>query len=380
MNAPRTKIFVDAHVFDGPGQGTATFIRGLYSALAQREDLDVYMGASDTGNLHRQLGPGLPISLIRYKSRSRYLRLGYEIPNIIRSYGIDYAHFQYIAPPVKNCRFIVTTHDVIFNDYPSEFGWTYRTMKSLLYGHAARRADLITTVSPFSKDSIEKHLRVKGEKIHVIPNGVEEYFFEDEEAGESTLVTENFGLKKYILYVSRIEPRKNHDLLLKAWLELELYKEGYQLVFVGSKTLPAPRLEQLMKKLPAEVRAYVVTISEADASQLLALYRNASLFVYPSKAEGFGIPPLEAAAMKVPVICSNASAMKAFTFFGDNHIDPQDKELLKQRMIKALKGEEDKLSREELSRTVQREYGWEKPAQLFYELIMEDRKNINREK
>src|SRR5690606_26095535 len=91
---------------------------------------------------------------------------------------IDYAHFQYIAPPYKNCRQIVTTHDVIFNDYPSEFSFSYRLIKNLLFGVSARRADIISTVSTFSKRSIQKYLNVK-QQIIVTPNGVNDSFYND---------------------------------------------------------------------------------------------------------------------------------------------------------------------------------------------------------
>src|SRR6266496_2117905 len=125
MKSSSIKLFVDAHVFDNGYQGTRTFIKGIYSILAQNNNVRLFLGAYDIDNLERNFSRG-DISFIKYRSASSLFRLGYDIPSIIRRYKINYAHFQYICPVIKNCRFIVTTHDVIFNEYPDEFSKDYR--------------------------------------------------------------------------------------------------------------------------------------------------------------------------------------------------------------------------------------------------------------
>lgn len=367
------KLFVDAHVFDGGFQGTRTFIKGIYSTLAQNENLKLFLGAHDTENLRKNFSAG-NISYIKYRSASRLFRLGYEIPAIIRNHKIDYAHFQYICPIVKNCRFIVTTHDVIFNEFPSEFSRSYRAKKNLLYRISARRADILTTVSEFSKRSINKYLDIENDRIEIVPNGVHQIFFQpyDKVLARET-VMKKYGIDKFLLYVSRFEPRKNHLSLLRIYLDLKLYEQGYHLVFLGSSTMGIPAFTNLLDDLPGEIKNFVFIRDDIDDSDLLSFYRAARVFVYLSKAEGFGIPPLEAAALKIPVICSNSSAMSEFVFFGDNHIDPSDHEQIKQRLLLILNQPPSDESLQNISGMVRKKYTWDASAEKLYRLIETDK-------
>ena len=137
--------------------------------------------------------------------------------------------------------------------------------------------------------------------------------------------------------VSRIEPRKNQQLLLQAWVELKLYDQGIKLVFVGAKDMGNKAFSGYYGSLPRTVKDNVVMVA-ASYPELMALYKTADLFVFPSLAEGFGIPPLEAAAMGCPVLCSNQTAMADFDFFGECLFHPCNIEELKAKMVAVLNG------------------------------------------
>lgn len=365
------RVFVDAHVFDNEFQGTRTFLREIYALIAQKENIRLYLAAYDTDNLQRAF-PGLPdIVFLKYRSRSSWYRLLFDIPYLIRKHRIDYAHFQYISPPLKNCRQIVTVHDVIFKDYPEEFSWIYRNGKKALFGFSARRADIITTVSAYSKESIVRYLRTGNRPVYVIPNGVHPRFFQPYDKQKATeYIRKTYGIGKYILYVSRFEPRKNHAFLLKAWLELELFRQGYHLVLLGHKSISVPQFDQLLDSLPPDIRSFIFISSVVKDEDLLEFYRAAAVFAYPSRGEGFGIPPLEAAALKIPVICSSSSAMQDFTFFGDNHIDPYDQKALQQRLAALLAHPPGEEPLQEIAGIVRRRYTWQRSADELYNLII----------
>jgi glycosyltransferase involved in cell wall biosynthesis len=370
MGDKHIRIFVDAHVFDGGYQGTRTFIKELYTELAQKEDVCLYLAARDIHNLERHFPPSHNLRLIAYRSRSSITRLLFEIPALIRRHRIHYAHFQYIAPLVKNCRFIITTHDVLFNEFPEEFPLPYRVIKKWLYRLSAGRADLLTTVSEYSKGSIQKFLGIEAETIHVIPNGIHpQYFLPHDKEEARAYIYQQYGIQQFLLFTSRIEPRKNHALLLQAFADLQLHRD-YSLVFVGQKSLAVPALEQLLEELPMEVKARIHFLDAVPEQDLLQMYRAAALFVYPSKAEGFGIPPLEAAATGTPVICSNSAAMHAYSFFGANHLDPQDYEAFKRSLCKVLQQGESTGSESAIAHHIQNHYCWRQSAQRLYELIL----------
>lgn len=366
-------MFADAHVFDKEYQGARTFIKELYSLLALKKNLHIYLGAYDTDLLKKNFPDSDHISFLKYKNRSGIKRLLHDIPSLLSQYKIDYAHFQYIVPVAKKCRYIVTIHDVIFDDFPDEFSLRYRVSKRLLYGRSASKADIVTTVSDFSKHSIQEHLNTKSKNIHVIPNSVNEKFFlpYDKEFSKR-IIAEKYNIEKFILYVSRFEPRKNHIGLLSSYLDLRLYEKGYHLVLLGYKSLKVSAFDEAIAALPEDIKKFVFINHSVSDDDLLTFYRAASVFIYPSKAEGFGIPPLEAGALRIPVICSNTSAMSEFSFFGENHIDPTNDDLLRERLnaVTILPLSEEEL--EKIAQTIHLKYSWERSAEKFYRLLLHD--------
>jgi glycosyltransferase involved in cell wall biosynthesis len=144
-------------------------------------------------------------------------------------------------------------------------------------------------------------------------------------------------------------------------------------VLLGNKTLKSTAFENALEELSADLRRYIFLSSEVNNNDLLQFYRGAELFVYPSKAEGFGIPPLEAAALGTPVICSNTSAMSDFTFFGENHIDPNDYKTFLNRISKVLNEEKNQHQLHQISTLVRDKYNWQLSAESLYRLIIQDK-------
>jgi glycosyltransferase involved in cell wall biosynthesis len=364
------RLFVDAHVFDGEYQGSRTFIKELYSQLALNDQLHLFIAAFNVDSLRTNFPDSTNITYIKYSSKSRIWRLLIQIPAILKKHQIDYAHFQYIIPIFKPCRFIVTTHDVLFNDCPQYFSKWYRLQKNWLYRYAVKRADILTTVSDFSKQSINRYFEIGLNKIHVIPHGVAGSFFEPYNKSEAAAYTSNtYGTGTVILYVSRFEPRKNHALLLKAFIELELYNKGYSLVLAGHPSIPVPEFDRLLHSLPEAAKKKVLIFTSLTDAELLRFYKAAAVFVYPSAAEGFGMPPLEAAALGIPVLCNNRTALSDFTFFKANHFDFINDSVLKNRLTAALSSAGDHSELAEIRTFIQQNYSWAKAATAFIKLI-----------
>ncbi|HTS43353.1 MAG TPA: glycosyltransferase family 1 protein [Puia sp.] len=365
------RIFVDAHVFDHEFQGSRTFIREIYNVLAQKKNIQLFLGAFDVVNLKKNFPQAANVFFVKYKSSSRFKRLLRDIPLAIKKYDIHFAHFQYIIPPGKKCKYIVTIHDVLFSEFPEEFPFLYRVIRRILFKRSAIRSDIVTTVSGYSKKSIQKYLGIKSDNIHIIPNGVNNIFFESySKNGAIDAIKNKYGIERFILYVSRVEKRKNHIALLKAFLQLKLYQQGYYLVLLGHQSTRVNELDEILEQLPPEIKKFIIMNSKIDDAELLEFYRASTIFAYPSKAEGFGIPPLEAGALRIPVICSNASAMAEYSFFGENHIDPTNFDLFCERLnslIKTPPGENDLNNIAEL---IHQRYSWTQSAENLYRLIL----------
>jgi glycosyltransferase involved in cell wall biosynthesis len=375
----KIKIFVDAHTFDDEFQGSRTFIREMYRLLAQKETLELYIGAYNTDQLSEYFPTVDADHFIQFKSRSSIIRLLIDIPTIIKKYRIQYAHFQYMVPLYKNCRYIVTMHDVIFREYPGNFLFLYRLSKTVLYKIGALKADILTTVSFFSARSVQKYLSTDEKKVHLVPDAVRDIYFEPyDKLDVKKTFASRYGFDKYILFVSRIEPRKNHAFLLQAFIDLELHTQGYYLVLLGHKSINTPAFDKIMDQLPDTIRPFIFIKSDIPDEELLLFYRAATVFVYPSKAEGFGIPPLEAAAARIPVICSNTSAMSDFNFFGKNHIAPFDYPSLKNTLHEVLHNPPDESTLSGIAGAIRQRYSWTQSAERLYQLIMDDYRGIHK--
>jgi len=357
------RILVDCHVFDGTFQGTTTYLKGLYQELIKDADMQFFLVANDTDKLQKVFGTYDNVTYLAYRSGNKFIRLLFDLPKLIRKYKIDYAHFQYVAPPIKQCKHIVTLHDVLFLDFPHYFPLGYRLKNRFLFGTSARHADVVLTVSNYSKQRIQKHFGIS--EITITPNAVDPVFFEayDKKAVQE-LVEKRFGAKDYWLFVSRWEPRKNHDLLLRVFVEKGFYN-NYELVFIGDPAIPNKTYEAYYHGLDALIKQKIKMLNKVNFDDLLLLVRGATLSVYPSVAEGFGIPPLEALAANVPAICSNATAMSDFDFMSDWLFDPSDPEDLAQKAHLALQAKDAADKREKIARR----FSWTVAAQAFNNAI-----------
>jgi len=247
-------------------------------------------------------------------------------------------------------------------------------MRDVFFRYSAQKSDIITTVSKYSKKSIIKHFKIREEKVYIIPNGLLEDFMVDYNKYECKQYIKNkYGIDDdYILYVSRIEPRKNHDLLLQAYLELELHNENIYLVFIGKSVIENKRFLYILNRLNDKQKKFVKLFDYVNLQDLIRFYCGASLFVYPSKAEGFGIPIIEALSLGVPTLCSNTTAMRELPLNADAFFDPYSIEDLKKKI--SLHFKKGIFSAEDLNlikRIIRRIYNWNYIAKNFVNDILQ---------
>ena len=366
----RVRLFVEAHAFDHGFEGSATFIAGLYRALLgiYPDKYELFVGGYHPEKAIEALGNPKHAHPIAYRHKNRFLRLTFDVPRAIRLSQADLAHFQCFTPITKSCDWIVTIHDLLFNDFPQYFPPNYRLMRNILFPLSARRADILTTVSNYSKDRISHWYGLDPNRIHIVPNGIEAVETGAFENAAAPTVGPPEG--KYLLCVSRFEPRKNQLVVLEAFIRGCLWERGISLVFVGARTLPSPGLDRAISSLPSEARTKVYFLENVPASGIHALFANAEAAIYPSLAEGFGIPPLEALSFQTPSLCGNITAMSEFKFLAPFFFDPTSSTQLLDLIIPILENPERfKRIAAKASTEMMEQYSWERAAVALHQQI-----------
>ena len=359
------KIFIDCHVFDQSLQGTTSYIKGIYQELIKNKS-NTYFFGSHSYDLKTIFGEHENVIYVKYVSKNKFYRLLIELPKLIKKHKIDYAHFQYVVPPIKRCKYIITVHDVLFMEYPQYFTFIYRISKRILYKASAKYSDIVLTVSEYSKKQIQKHFNIQN--IEITPNAVDKNFFNTYNKTELILrAKEEFKIENYFLYISRWEPRKNHHLLLKVYIENEYYKK-YNLVFIGKKAIENKEYNDFYAHLKEDIKSKIFCFENVAFNDLLLLVRAATIAVYPSIVEGFGIPPLESIAACIPTVCSNTTAMSDFDFIGDCLFNPFSEEDLNKKIKIALKDKTILLKKEHVLLS----YDWKLGANKVQELILKN--------
>lgn len=218
---------------------------------------------------------------------------------------------DYLIPPTLNKNIILTIHDLSFFRFPQfNFDWFIKKYQKVTLENA-KRAKIIIADSYSTKNDIMKFMGIEDSKIHVVYLAPDKKFriLDKNEINLSTL--EKYGINKnFILSVGTIEPRKNFKTLIRAF---DLFKEKnkiaktYKLVIVGKTGWKSEETFEAYNN--SKNKKDIIFTGEIPDDDLLQLYNCASLFVYPTIFEGFGLPILEAMACGIPVIASNTSSI-----------------------------------------------------------------------
>jgi len=197
---------------------------------------------------------------------------------------------------------VVTIHDLIFMRYPKLYNYIDKHIYFQKVKYACNVADKIIAVSQQTKNDIEAFLHITPDKIEVIYQPVSPEFFQDH---DSSAILNKYKIpERFILSVGIIEKRKNQLTVLKA---LKSANINIPVVFVGEKTSYVSEIMRYLKKQNMEKQ--VMFLSNLPEEDLAGLYQSASISLYISVFEGFGLPVIEAMAAGCPVITSNTSCL-----------------------------------------------------------------------
>jgi glycosyltransferase involved in cell wall biosynthesis len=318
------RIAIDARKLRDYGIGT--YIRNLLRHLARLDTHNEYVilcreeDCASTAELGENFRP------IAERSLPYSVREQLAVPLDLRREKVDLFHApHYVLPPLTPCRSVVTIHDCIhlrFPQYlPSRLGYAYA--RSSLWV-AAHRSARILTVSEASKRDILEYFSVPESKITVIYNAIDERFSEQPNADEVMRVRERYQLNDpFILYAGNIKPHKNLERVIEAFHMIRRGElEHVKLLIIGDEISKYAALRRTVHRY--KLHKHVRFFGFVPDATLAILYRLASLFVFPSLYEGFGLPPLEAMASGTPVITSNVSSLPEVVGDAAMLIDPYE--------------------------------------------------------
>jgi glycosyltransferase involved in cell wall biosynthesis len=330
----RPTIGIDVTAALTQGAGIGRYTRELVQALLTGDDGNAYRLFSARPPAEPPVPAPLPagphITLRTAPLSDRWLyrlwhRLRLPLPVQLFTGPLDLFHSpDFVLPPLRaGTPALLTVHDLSFVHYPDTFTPALVNYLNRVVPASIARASHVLADSEATRRDLEALWHVPEEKITVLYSGVDERFHPVTKSGKLAAVRQKYGLgaAPYLLSVSTVQPRKNYTLLIRAFRPVaERYP--HQLVIAGGKGWLVEDVLAEVERQGLQGRVHFTGfIDEAD---LPALYSAASLFVFPSLYEGFGLPLLEAMACGVPVVSSDASSLPEVTGEAAVLLSPHD--------------------------------------------------------
>ncbi len=335
------KIGIDARMY-GKGFGLARYVEELIHGLEKSSgDFEYVLFMKPEGRKDYQARGGkyevveAPFHWYGWEEQIKF-------SSRIKKTKLDLMHFpHWNVPVIYHDPYIVTIHDLTMFHFPryeastksKPVYWVKDKAHRFVVGHAARHAKSIIATSEFTKSDIMRTLSTSPDKISVVYQAPYTQTVK-EASGSFERIQNVYNLnKKYILYVGAAYPHKNLIRLLNAWKIISDELRDYELILVGKQDNFYTKIENHIKeKQIANVRL----LGFVEDTELGALYAHASLFVYPSLYEGFGLPPLEALSYGVPVVASSAASIPEVLGEAAYFVDPLSVEAIGEGIQRVL--------------------------------------------
>jgi glycosyltransferase involved in cell wall biosynthesis len=305
--------------------GVGNYIKNLVWSLSSRDSKNEYLLFVSKENIgHVQglpanfeivLAPGNPSKKILWEQ--------FILPGKLKKYSVDLYHGPSFSMPfVKTCLQVVTIHDASFNLTPEHHPMYRRHYYRATVPGVMRNVDAVISVSQRAKSDLLKLVSVTPQKISVVPLGVDPRFHSVKNENKLLSLRNKYDLPRpFILFVGMIEPRKNIELLVDAYLSGNC-SDRFDLVLAGSLGWDH---SQLLQKITASAKKHCIRLpGYIEDADLPALYSAAEVFVYPSIYEGFGLPILESMACGTPVITSSVSSLPEVAGNAALLVDPRN--------------------------------------------------------
>ena len=360
--------------------GVGTYTRNVVRALARLDHTNHYFLIGPPQKVS-EIGP-LPssfktIPLVDDGTTAR----GYlEFRTILNRLDCDLVHIPHLfwMPRSLPCPYVVTVHDVLEHMYRAR---DRSSLRRSLHFHLTRRvlkgAGRILAVSRFTKNEIEKLFGIRGSRVEVVYNAIDERFLHGHASENDRQILAERYLVTYpfLLYAGRISPHKNLVRIIEAFSALkgELEKEGQypdlKLIIIGDELSKHPDLRRTV--IRSGVHNDVRFMGFVPIEMLRVFYDAAKVFVFPSLYEGFGLPPLEAMAHGTPVVTSNTSSLPEVVGNAAVMVNPENVFEIMRALQRVLLDPSlrDRIKQRSSEQT--KKFSWDKSAQRIREIYQE---------
>ena len=306
------RIGIDFHVANGIYQGVRTYLANIIEEMMRVEnELTYYIYVKNPDEFIPGKTYRAKYSVKKLPSASGRFNLLVGFPACAIRDSLSLFHSQYVLPLFLPCRSVLTIHDILFESNPEFFPKFHRKLLKFFVPISAKRSHRIISVSEFTKNQIIKYYNISPEKITVIHEAASRQFtpIRNKDFIFSQLM--RYGIRKrYVLFVGRVEPRKNIHGLLEAFNHMgRRNHRDLCLVIVGNQDRIFQSTELAKSIKDIRVNSDVIFTGGVSEQDLSILYNGAEVLVYPAFAEGFGLPVLEAMACGTPVVTSNTTSL-----------------------------------------------------------------------
>ncbi len=348
--------------------GVSRYIEALVRYLprsASELDLVVFTNLGAYRAFPDRAMPRVTWSVSRLPTERPPVRVLWEqlvAPAVTRARHLDLLHGPVNVVPLAGPRpLVVTVHDLAFLRYPQHYPVYKQRYLAALTRHSVRRSDRVIAVSAQTRDDVIELCGVGPDKVVVVPNGVDATLqpVRDPHALQAFRAAHSLP-ERFLLYLGTLQPRKNVEGLLRAYARAK-DELSVPLVIAGARGWRESGIFRLVRELALvdQVRwtGYV------SPEELPLWYSAATVFVYPSLYEGFGLPVLEAMACGTPVITSSTSSLPEVAGQAAVLVDPRDTEALARAMRELVGSPERRAALSRAGRERAQAFTWERTAE-----------------
>ncbi|MCK4789612.1 MAG: glycosyltransferase family 4 protein, partial [Desulfobacteraceae bacterium] len=317
------KIGFDGRFIREGQSGNGMFCQQFLEGLAQLDDENEYTVYLLENNRFIQ-NNNFRLKLMPALHANSHLRFLVTFPLELWRNPVDIFHAVYTVPLRTSARVVLSLIEFGWITNPEDFpaSWLFKSQLRLATHHSIYRADRIITPTWIGRDQLVEHFDIPEDVVEVIPLGLNESFLTPCDDKEIDFVKHKYALTgDYLLSVGDLHPRKNLGRVVKAFDRLKQSRNiPHQLVVVGKRLQNSEGIYRKTYSCCSE--ASIIFTGYVPLDELRALYQGATLFVFPSLDEGFGLPVHEAMASHVPVIVSNRGALQEIAGDAALVVDP----------------------------------------------------------